>query len=43
MKISRVDVDVLRVPVERPYLAAGRTVDANWHVLARIATAGWTS
>jgi L-alanine-DL-glutamate epimerase-like enolase superfamily enzyme len=31
-------VNVLRVPVERPYAAGGRTVDANWHVLARITT-----
>jgi hypothetical protein len=31
-------VDVLRVPVEQPYVAGGRAVDANWHVLARIAT-----
>jgi L-alanine-DL-glutamate epimerase-like enolase superfamily enzyme len=38
MKISRVAVNVLRVPVDRPYVAGGRTVDANWHVLARIAT-----
>jgi L-alanine-DL-glutamate epimerase-like enolase superfamily enzyme len=38
MKITRVDVDVLRVPVERAYVAGGRTVDANWHVLARIGT-----
>jgi L-alanine-DL-glutamate epimerase-like enolase superfamily enzyme len=38
MKISEVVVSVLRVPVERPYLAGGRTVDANWHVLARIRT-----
>jgi L-talarate/galactarate dehydratase len=38
VKITHVDVSVLRVPVERPYLAAGRTVDANWHVLARITT-----
>jgi len=27
------------VPVDRPYVAGGRTVDANWHVLARLATA----
>jgi L-alanine-DL-glutamate epimerase-like enolase superfamily enzyme len=40
VKIARVAVNVLRVPVERPYVAGGRTVDANWHVLARIATAG---
>ena len=39
MKIAQVAVDVLRVPVERPYQAAGRMVDANWHVLARVRTA----
>jgi L-alanine-DL-glutamate epimerase-like enolase superfamily enzyme len=39
MKITEVTVSVLRVPVDRPYLAAGRTVDANWHVLARVRTA----
>src|SRR5437773_1419074 len=38
VKITQVAVHVLRVPVERPYVAGGRTVDANWHVLARIAT-----
>jgi L-alanine-DL-glutamate epimerase-like enolase superfamily enzyme len=38
VKITDVAVDVLRVPVDRPYSAGGRTVDANWHVLARIAT-----
>ena len=38
MKITQVAVNVLKVPVDRPYAAAGRTVDANWHVLARIAT-----
>ena len=38
MKITQVAVDVLRVPVERAYVAGGRTVDANWHVLARVAT-----
>jgi L-alanine-DL-glutamate epimerase-like enolase superfamily enzyme len=38
VKITGVEVSVLRVPVEQPYLAAGRTVDANWHVLARITT-----
>lgn len=31
-------MDVLRVPVEHPYVAGGRTVDANWHVLARVTT-----
>jgi L-alanine-DL-glutamate epimerase-like enolase superfamily enzyme len=38
MKITNVAVSVLRVPVERPYTAGGRTVDANWHVLARVTT-----
>ncbi len=38
MKITHVAVGVLRVPVDRSYVAGGRTVDANWHVLARIAT-----
>ena len=38
MKIAQVDVSVLRVPVDRPYVAGGRPVDANWHVLARVAT-----
>ena len=39
MKISQVTVSVLRVPVVPPYSAGGRTVDANWHVLARVTTA----
>lgn len=38
MKVTQVAVDVLQVPVAQPYLAAGRSVDANWHVLARITT-----
>jgi len=38
VKITQVTVNVLRVPVDRPYTAGGRTVDANWHVLARITT-----
>ncbi len=38
MKITQVTVNVLRVPVDRPYTAGGRAVDANWHVLARITT-----
>src|SRR5438445_2188782 len=38
VKVSQVAVDVVRVPVERPYTAGGRTVDANWHVLARVTT-----
>ena len=38
MKISQVAVEVVRVPVDRPYTAGGRAVDANWHVLARVTT-----
>jgi L-alanine-DL-glutamate epimerase-like enolase superfamily enzyme len=38
VKITQVAIDVLRVPVDRPYAAGGRTVDANWHALARITT-----
>ncbi len=38
MTITHVAVDVLRVAVEDTYVAAGRQVDANWHVLARITT-----
>jgi len=39
MKIRHITVDVLRVTVENAYVAAGRQVDANWHVLARVTTA----
>ena len=38
MKISQVAVEVVRVPVDHPYTAGARAVDANWHVLARITT-----
>jgi L-alanine-DL-glutamate epimerase-like enolase superfamily enzyme len=38
VKITQVTVNVLRVPVEAAYVAGGRTVDANWHVLARVTT-----
>jgi L-alanine-DL-glutamate epimerase-like enolase superfamily enzyme len=38
MHITRVTVEVLRVAVEHAYVAAGRAVDANWHVLARVTT-----
>jgi L-alanine-DL-glutamate epimerase-like enolase superfamily enzyme len=38
MKITQVAVNVLRVPVDHPYVAGSRTVDANWHVLARVTT-----
>jgi L-alanine-DL-glutamate epimerase-like enolase superfamily enzyme len=40
MIIEQVDVDVLEVPVERPYVAGGGAVTANWHVLVRIRTRG---
>jgi len=38
VKITQVAVNVVRVPVEHPYRAGGRMVDANWHVLARLRT-----
>lgn len=38
MRVDKVNVDVLRVPVDQAYVAAGRSVDANWHVLARVGT-----
>lgn len=38
MKIKTVDIRVLKVPLDQPYLAAGRTVGANWHVMAEITT-----
>jgi L-alanine-DL-glutamate epimerase-like enolase superfamily enzyme len=38
VKITKLDVSVLRVPVDQPYTAGGRVVDANWHVLARVTT-----
>jgi L-alanine-DL-glutamate epimerase-like enolase superfamily enzyme len=38
VKITQVAVNVVRVPVDHPYRAGGRTVDANWHVLARLTT-----
>ena len=39
MNITSVAVDVLRVTVAQSYVAAGRQVEANWHVLARVTTA----
>lgn len=39
MRVEKVVVDILRVPVAQTYVAAGRSVDANWHVLARVDTA----
>ena len=45
MHITDVSVELLRVTVQHAYIAAGRQVDANWHVLARVTTAdgqtGW--
>jgi L-alanine-DL-glutamate epimerase-like enolase superfamily enzyme len=38
MKVAAVAVDVLKVPVDRPYTAAGRQVEGSWHVLARLTT-----
>jgi L-alanine-DL-glutamate epimerase-like enolase superfamily enzyme len=38
--ITDVQVEVLRVPVEHAYVAAGRQVEGNWHVLARVRTDG---
>jgi len=38
MKIASVKVSVLKVALENPYTAAGRTVDANWHVMAEVVT-----
>ena len=38
MKVTSVEVDVLQVPVARPYSAGGRQVTSNWHVLARVTT-----
>src|SRR5262245_66427635 len=38
VKVSSVEVDILQVPVARPYSAGGRQVTGNWHVLARVTT-----
>ena len=38
MKIVSVHVSVLRVALGNPYTAAGRAVDANWHVMAEVTT-----
>lgn len=38
MKIASVKVSVLRVTPDTPYEAAGKTIDAYWHVLAEITT-----
>ncbi len=38
MHVAQVTVDLLQVPVQQAYMAGGRTVDTNWHVLARLTT-----
>lgn len=38
MHVAQVAVDLLQVPVTQAYMAGGRAVDTNWHVLARITT-----
>lgn len=38
MKITNIDVRILKVPLEQPYRAAGRIVGANWHVMAEVTT-----
>jgi L-talarate/galactarate dehydratase len=38
VNITAVNVEVLQVPVEHAYVAAGRQVEGNWHVLARVTT-----
>jgi L-talarate/galactarate dehydratase len=38
MKIASVGVSIVKVPLDRPYQAAGKQVGANWHVLAQITT-----
>jgi L-alanine-DL-glutamate epimerase-like enolase superfamily enzyme len=39
MQITSVAVDLLSVPLDKPYVAAGKPVDSYWHVLARVRTA----
>jgi L-talarate/galactarate dehydratase len=38
VNVTAVAVEVLQVPVEQAYVAGGRRVEGNWHVLARVAT-----
>ena len=38
MQIVAVTVDLLEVPLDRPYQAAGKEVGSYWHVLARVTT-----
>lgn len=39
MKIKQVTVEVLETPVDLQYIAAGHSVQSNWHVLSRVNTA----
>jgi hypothetical protein len=38
MKIDNVTVEVLETPVELQYVAAGYSVNSNWHILSRVYT-----
>jgi L-alanine-DL-glutamate epimerase-like enolase superfamily enzyme len=38
MRVSAVTVDLLRVPLEQSYEAAGKKISAYWHVLSRVTT-----
>jgi L-alanine-DL-glutamate epimerase-like enolase superfamily enzyme len=38
MRIKEVAVDLLKVPLEKPYLAVGKKITDYWHVLVRIKT-----
>ena len=40
MKIQKVTVEVLETPVALEYVAAGNSVESNWHVLAKVDTDG---
>ena len=42
MEITDVQVEILKVTLERTYAAGGRKVDGNWHVLARVTTSDGT-
>ena len=38
MRIASVTVDLLKVPLVQPYMAAGKKISEYWHVLARVTT-----
>jgi len=38
MRIASVTVDLLKVPLVQPYMAAGNRISEYWHVLARVTT-----